>query len=119
MRRFRTFREFWPYYLQEHALPLTRALHYMGTSLVIALIILAMMQSHLWPLAILPIAGYGFAWFAHFLVEHNRPATFRHPLWSLVADFRMFFRFMTGHIGNDLRLAGIRHDGTIDPAQRL
>ncbi|MGK2912078.1 MAG: Mpo1-like protein [Sphingobium sp.] len=119
MRRFRTFREFWPYYLQEHARPLTRALHYAGTSLVIALLVTAVVESHLWPLAILPLAGYGFAWFAHLRIEQNRPATFRHPLWSLVADFRMFFRFMTGRISDDLRLAGIRADGTIDPALRL
>ncbi len=119
MRNFPTFRDFWPFYLQEHARPATRALHYAGTSLTLLLLLIALFCNWLWPLALLPVAGYGFAWIAHWFVEHNRPATFRYPLWSLAADWVMWFRFLTGRIGHDLALAGVRADGSIDPALRL
>ena len=45
-----------------------------------------------------PIAGYGFAWIGHFFFEHNRPATFCHPLYSLAGDWVMFRDMLTGRI---------------------
>jgi len=36
------------------------------------------------------LSGYGFAWCGHFFVEGNRPATFQYPVWSLIADWRMW-----------------------------
>ena len=119
MQQFPTFRDFWPFYLQEHARPFTRALHYAGTSLVLILFLTALLCHWLRPLALLPFAGYGFAWVAHWFVERNQPATFRYPLWSLAADWLMWFRFLTGRIGDDLMAAGVRPDGSIDPARRL
>ncbi|WP_022684131.1 DUF962 domain-containing protein [Sphingobium bisphenolivorans] len=112
------FRDFWPYYLQEHARPGTRALHYAGTSLVVLLLGAIPLSGRWWIGAALPLAGYGFAWIGHGLIERNRPATFRHPLWSLRADFRMWFRFVTGRMGRELALAGVRRDGSVDPALR-
>jgi hypothetical protein len=37
------------------------------------------------------ILGYSFAWIGHFYFEHNKPATFIYPTFSLMGDFRMIF----------------------------
>ena len=106
-RECRNFSEFWPYYLREHSKPRTRMLHYVGTSLVIGIAIFAMLTGRLLWLLAIPIAGYGFAWLAHFAVERNRPATFTYPLWSLVSDYRMFLLWLTGRLAPHLRAAGL------------
>lgn len=119
MPRFTSFRQFWPYYLQEHARAGTRAMHYAGTTLVVALILLLMISGRWALLLLLPVAGYGFAWAGHLLIERNRPATFTYPLWSLRADFVMWYRFVAGFTPRDLAQAGVRDDGTVDPERRL
>lgn len=98
--------EFWPHYLREHAKPRTRALHYVGTALTLVALAAGILWSAWWLVAI-PLAGYGFAWGAHFLVERNRPATFTYPLWSLVSDYRMFFLWAGGRLGPHLKQAGV------------
>lgn len=105
MREYRSFAAFWPYYLREHARPGTRALHYAGTSLVILLAAAAAVTGRWWLLAAIPLAGYGFAWASHFLVERNRPATFTYPAWSLAADFKMWWLWLTGRLGPELEAA--------------
>ncbi len=107
-RRIETFEEFWLFYLQEHAKPRTRALHYLGTGLAVAGIVLFVMSGNPWILPGVLVVGYGPAWIAHFFVEKNRPATFTYPLWSLAGDFRMAFSWLTGHIAEDLKRAGVR-----------
>jgi hypothetical protein len=94
---FTSFEEFYPYYLSEHGHPVNRRLHFVGTSLVILLAVVAPLADPriLW---LLPLAGYGFAWVGHFVVERNRPATFRHPVWSLMGDFRMYADILRGRV---------------------
>ncbi|HBS41413.1 MAG TPA: DUF962 domain-containing protein [Oceanospirillales bacterium] len=92
--RFRSFAEFYPYYLSEHQHPVCRGLHYTGSSLALLIAAYALLSGHLsWLLAAL-ICGYGFAWIGHFFVEHNRPATFRYPLWSFFGDWVMLKDFI-------------------------
>jgi hypothetical protein len=98
-----TFAEFWPHYVREHARPLTRGLHYIGTAGLAVTIVAALTTGHLRWLLLLPVVGYGFAWTAHFFVERNRPATFTHPLWSLRADFVMFAKMLRGQMGAEAR----------------
>ncbi len=103
--RLRTYEEFWPYYVSEHRKPATRALHLVGTSLVIAALLAAAARSPWW-LLVAPLAGYGPAWFAHFFVEKNGPATFTYPWWSLRGDFRMFRLMLLGRMGPEIERAG-------------
>jgi hypothetical protein len=95
---FRDFEEFWPYYLGEHANLTNRVLHFVGTSCVILLTVAAVVSMQPRVFFALPVFGYGFAWVGHFLVEKNRPATFKHPLWSLRGDFRMYGRMLRGQL---------------------
>ena len=95
---FSSFAEFYPYYLSEHQDDSCRRLHYAGSSLVIALLLYVLFsQNWLWLLAV-PLAGYGFAWGGHFFFEHNKPATFRYPLYSLMGDWVMLRDALTGRI---------------------
>jgi hypothetical protein len=98
-----TYPEFWRVYLAAHTDPRTRGLHYLGTALgVMAIVIAGLGQDWRWLLAA-PIAGYAFAWFGHVVFEHNRPATFGHPAWSLISDFRMLGLFLSGRLDRELR----------------
>ncbi|MDG5489546.1 DUF962 domain-containing protein [Sphingomonas sp. BGYR3] len=102
----RRYADFWPHYLREHGRPETRAIHYAGTALTFVALALGLNGSAWWFLGI-PLAGYGFAWAAHFGVERNRPATFTYPFLSLVSDYRMFFLWLTGRLGPHLARAGV------------
>lgn len=102
MNKFSSFSEFYPYYLSEHRHPVCRALHYIGSSLVLTVLLFAVLLQQWQWLWSLPIIGYGFAWLGHLLFEHNRPATFKYPLYSLVADWVMLKDFLTGQLPQKL-----------------
>src|SRR5688500_4757211 len=97
--RYRTMREFWPFYLRAHSRRGTRALHLAGTAVALACVILAAALRQPWFLLGGLVAGYAFAWAAHFFVERNRPATFTYPLKSFASDWVMFGAFLTGQLG--------------------
>jgi hypothetical protein len=103
--RYQNFNEFWPFYLRQHSNPRTRVLHYLGTTLTLLLLLLALVTRNLGLLIFVPLAGYAFAWIGHFFIEHNKPATFQYPLWSLIADYKMYFLFMSGKLEPELKKA--------------
>lgn len=96
--RYTTFKEFYPFYLKEHANSTCRRLHFAGSSIVLLLVAAAMVSGELALLWLLPVVGYGFAWVGHFFFEHNRPATFQYPLFSLMGDWVMFRDMLTGRV---------------------
>jgi hypothetical protein len=98
MHRYASFAEFYPFYLSEHSRRATRRLHFIGSSLCLACLVLLMLTGELWWLLAGLAVGYGFAWFAHLAFEKNRPATFRQPLYSFMGDWKMFWQILTGKI---------------------
>jgi hypothetical protein len=97
--RYQSFAEFWPFYVAEHSQPATRVLHLIGTTLGVALVVYFIATGRWWLILFALVPGYGFAWLAHFLVEKNRPATFKYPLWSLMGDYKMIGLMLTGRMG--------------------
>jgi hypothetical protein len=92
----RTFEEFWPIYVRAHSNKLNRTLHFVGTSAAFSLVGLGVLTRRLTPVLLAPVVGYGFAWFGHFFVEGNKPATFGHPLWSFKGDMKMWRMILEG-----------------------
>ena len=90
----------------EHSHPACRNLHFLGTGLTLLALALGILVSP-WFLLAAPVVGYGFAWYSHFKFEKNKPATFNYPIWSLISDYRMFFRWLAGRLPQDLRDAGV------------
>jgi len=100
--RIANFQAFFAYYLRQHDHPLCRALHYVGTTAATLLLPAALILGN-WGLAVLaPVAGYGLAWIGHFAFERNRPATFKYPVWSLMADYYMLALAVTGRLAQRL-----------------
>jgi len=98
----KSYGEFWPYYVAEHSKPATRALHFAGTiTATTCLVLLFVFGKWYWfPLSFVP--GYGAAWIAHFFIEHNRPATFKYPLWSFISDYKMVGLMLVGKMKDEV-----------------
>lgn len=101
-QKFKSFAEFWPHYLAEHSKPATRALHAVGTTFALISLGALIALGHWWWLPLVLVPGYGAAWIAHFFVEKNRPATFTHPLWSFIGDYKMIGLMVTGKIDGEI-----------------
>ena len=93
--RIKTFKEFYPYYLNQHSKKLTRIFHFAGTLLVIAVIIYVLQSGKERFLWYLPIFGWGFSAFSQYVFEENKPTSFKYPVFTLISDFRMFFELLT------------------------
>ncbi|MBL8743321.1 MAG: DUF962 domain-containing protein [Myxococcales bacterium] len=108
--RIKSFDEFWPYYVLEHSKKVNRALHFIGTSAAVTTLGIAAVRRKpaLIPLAL--VAGYGPAWIGHFFVEGNKPATFKYPLWSLLADFKMWSKIARGKMQREIERAQAKRD---------
>jgi hypothetical protein len=102
MREPASFREFWPVYVMAHSQPLTRAFHFAGTLTGWALFVAAIALRKWWLILVALAVPYALAWFSHFFVEHNRPATFTHPLWSWAADQKMVAMVLTGKMTGEV-----------------
>ena len=96
MSRFSSFREFYPFYLQEHSNRTSRRLHFIGSCGVLVLVVLAVRELNPWWLLGALVCGYGFAWVGHVFFEKNRPATFRQPVYSFMGDWVMFKDILSG-----------------------
>ncbi|GBF51559.1 hypothetical protein LPTSP4_30970 [Leptospira ryugenii] len=97
-KKYTSLKEFFPFYLSEHSHPLNRALHFIGSSFALGFLLGFLSTHSLWNLLAALISGYFFAWIGHFLVEHNRPATFTYPFYSFISDWIMYAKMLTGRI---------------------
>jgi len=97
-RVFRSFDDFYPFYLSEHANRTSRRLHVVGTTIALALLVVALATQSWWLILLALVQGYAFAWVGHFFFEHNRPATFKYPGFSFMGDWRLWWEIVTGKI---------------------
>ena len=97
-QRFRTFAEFFPFYLGEHQNTTCRVLHFIGTSIALALTVYALFSGMYLLIVLAVVQGYAWAWVGHFGFEKNKPASFKQPLYSFMGDWVMWFQLLTGKI---------------------
>jgi len=98
VQKFTSFAEFFPFYLGEHRNPTCRVLHFIGTSLGLAILIYGIATRNIWALPIGLVQGYAWAWVGHFGFEKNKPASFKQPLYSFMGDWVMWFQLLTRRI---------------------
>ena len=98
LKTYSTFSEFYPFYLSEHQNRTSRRLHFVGTSVAAALLVLTLVTQNWWLALVALLQGYAFAWVGHFFFEHNKPATFQYPRLSFIGDWRMWWEILTGKI---------------------
>ena len=97
-RVFRSFDDFYPFYLSEHANRTSRRLHVVGTTIALVLLVVALATQSWWLILLALVQGYAFAWVGHFFFEHNRPATFKYPGFSFMGDWRLWWETVTGRM---------------------
>jgi len=109
MQIFSSFGEFWPHYVLAHRHPVTRGFHFTGTLAAWGLVVAAILLRDAWLVLAALLVPYALAWFSHFFIEHNRPATFGHPLWSWLADQRMVALMLAGKMGEEVQRCAERN----------
>jgi len=97
-KQYQSLKAFYPYYLSEHKNKICKRLHFIGSLLVLVVLVTTLITAKYTWLWSLPIIGYGFAWVGHFFFEKNRPATFTYPLYSFLCDWIMFKDILIGKI---------------------
>ena len=97
-KQYKSFHDFYPHYLSEHRHATCRILHFIGSTLVLVSLAVALITKNAWWLVAMPLTGYGFAWVGHFYFEKNRPATFTYPLYSFAGDWVMYAQLLMGKI---------------------
>ena len=100
--RITNYAEFWDFYVQEHSQPMTRLLHFIGTTLSLVLLTWIFRTGNWIYFPLCFVIGYAFAWFSHFVIEKNKPATFQYPLWSFISDYKMSFYMLTGKMNAEV-----------------
>ncbi|HKD82172.1 MAG TPA: DUF962 domain-containing protein [Candidatus Angelobacter sp.] len=105
-QHFADYEEFFTFYLHEHSDPRNRAMHAAGTALGLCTLIVPFVVGHPWYALLWPVVAYSFAWTGHFLMEGNKPATFGHPFWSFISDFRMLALMLTGKLTERMQKSG-------------
>lgn len=103
--KFKSLDEFWVFYMSQHSKTSTRRWHFTGTAASLVLLISSFIFSW-WYALLMPVVGYGLAWYSHFFVEGNVPATFGHPVWSLLCDWKMFGLMLTGQMDKEIKRLG-------------
>ncbi|HEX8141380.1 MAG TPA: DUF962 domain-containing protein [Pyrinomonadaceae bacterium] len=98
VKQYKSFADFYPFYLSEHSDPTCRRLHFVGTILALLFLLFFLFTLNWKALLVMLLCGYGFAWVGHFFFEKNQPATFHYPLYSLCGDFVMAKDILTGKI---------------------
>jgi hypothetical protein len=114
--RIQSFEEFWPYYVGEHKNPVCRGLHYVGTTMAVGTVAAAVVTLNPTWLLLTPIVGYTPAWIGHFVIEKNRPATFKYPVWSLRGDLRMLSYALAGKMADEVERLYPSHPAPAAPA---
>ncbi|KAK1377490.1 L-rhamnose-proton symporter like [Heracleum sosnowskyi] len=102
---FRNMDEFWPYFVSQHSKPATRRWHFAGVFASILCLIYSFTFNWCYLFGV-PVLAYGAAWYSHFFVERNVPASFDYPLWSFLCDMKMFGLILTGQMDKEIRRLG-------------
>ena len=96
MKEYKTFKEFYPYYISEHDNKHTKLMHFIGTSISIFFLIKFFLTLNILFVLYALLSGYGFAWVGHFFIEKNKPATFSYPFYSFIGDYKMYVEILQG-----------------------
>jgi hypothetical protein len=97
MERYKSFEDFYPYYISEHDHKYTKLMHFIGTSISIYFLIKFILSFNFLFILYALLSGYGFAWVGHFYIEKNKPATFKYPFYSLIGDYKMYLEILQGN----------------------